>query len=381
MKIVLFGPAYPFRGGVPHFTGALQKALTDAGHEVTIVNFLQLFPKRLFPGKSQLDDSPHAKVVDSERVFVPWKPWTWTKTAHAIAAHHPDLILAMWWMPLFGPAYRGVARALPEKFRKRLVYVLHDVVSHERFPGDAILARLALKTAGSFLALSESEAKVLQRILPSVKPDHIHIVAHPVFDSYEPYPGSAEDARRSLGVTADKVLLFFGFIRHYKGLDLLLQAMPAVLSEHPDLQLLVCGPCHENREQYERILDSLGLRKTVIIHDRYFSGREVSTCFAAADVVVLPYRSATQSGVVPLSYALRVPVIATNVGALSEVVRDGKTGFLVEPESPAALADAILRFYAAGGRAAFRSAVEIEAARYGWAPFIFKIESIQSHRE
>jgi glycosyltransferase involved in cell wall biosynthesis len=375
---VLFGPVYPFRGGVPHFTAALTRALRDAGHEVKLVNFETLFPKLFFPGKSQTDDSPHAVPLESERVFVAWKPKTWKATARIIEAFRPDLIAAMWWMPPFGPGYRGVARALSAEYRRRLVYVIHDVVSHERRPGDVYLAKMALRTASKFLVLSRAEERRLKQLLPDVAEERIYFAPHPPFDRYRVFSGTVQDARRQLGVEAERVLLFFGFVRHYKGLDLLLRAMPQIVRENGDVKLAVCGPIHERRARYEKLLDETGMRERVVLHDHYFSGEEVSMCFAAADAVVLPYRSATQSGVIPTALALETPVISTRAGGLDEAMRDGQMGVVIEQAESAAIAAAVKRFYDAGGRAAFESGVREAAKRQSWQEFAGVLERLKA---
>jgi len=375
---VIFGPAYPFRGGVPHFTEALTLALRNAGHDVGLVNFKKLFPRLLFPGKSQTDESPGAVKLSSERMFVAWKPRTWKETARAIENFQPDVIAAMWWMPTFGPGYWGVARALSQTYRKRLVYVIHDVVSHERRPGDAWLAKLALRTAAKFLVLSRSEGARLKRMLPEVTDECIVFSPHPAFDHYLKFPGTAEEARKILGVSAKRVLLFFGFVRRYKGLDLLVRAMPRIVQENGDVQLVVCGPFHERRARYEKLIESLGMGGRIVLHDRYYSGDDVGVCFAAADAVVLPYRSATQSGVIPTSIALETPVIATRAGGLDEAMSNAVMGVVIDGPQPDAIAAAVKRFYDAGGRAAFEDAVRAEAKRQSWEELVAVLEKLKS---
>ena len=379
MKILLFGPAYPFRGGVPVFTEALAAALGKAGHDVKIAGFAKLFPKWLFPGKSQFVESADATHLEPERVFVAWKPRTWKQTAQTIEAFDPELILAMWWMPTFGPGYRGVARALSAASRERLVYVIHDVVSHERRPGDMWLARMALKTARKFLVLSLAEAARLKQTLPTVKADDIHHAPHPPYVHYREFQGTRDEAKRALGVNAERVLLFFGFVRRYKGLDLLLKAMPEILGDHPDTQLLVCGPFHESRAKHEKLMDRLGIRERVVIHDRYFSGDDVGACFAAADAVVLPYRTATQSGVIPAAIALGTPVIATRAGGLDEAMKGHRIGEIIPEHQPRAVANAVKTFFAAGGRAAYEADMRAEAKRQSWEEMVKVIEKLASH--
>ncbi len=216
MKVVLFGPAWPFRGGVPHFTGALALALEKAGHTAALVNFEKLSPGP-FTRRDLYDDSPFAHTIESERLFVPWNPRTWKATARAIAAQQPDLIVAAWWLPALGPGYRAVFRALPMALREKWVYLVHDTVSHERFPGDSVLARMALSEALHFVTLSQAEARVLKTLLPELGEAAIRVAPHPLFENYPHYPGSQTEARASLNCAAPRVLLFFGFVRAVQG--------------------------------------------------------------------------------------------------------------------------------------------------------------------
>jgi len=363
---------------VPHFSAALSAALQKAGHETKLVNFEKLFPRFLFPGKSQTDESPNAIRLESERVFIAWKPRTWKATALAIESFAPDLILAMWWMPTFGPGYRGVARALSEKYRQRLVYVNHDLISHERRPGDKWLARMALNRASRFLVLSRAEGERLKRLMPEVSAERIFYAPHPSFDHYRKFSGTTAEARQKIGISAERVLLFFGFVRRYKGLDLLLRAMPQIVKDNGDVKLLVCGPFHESRARYERLVNEFGIEDRVTIDDRYFSGEDVSLCFAAADAVVLPYRSATQSGVIPIAIALGTPVIATRAGGLDEAMSGHRIGEIIQEPQPQAIAEAVKKFYDAGGRAAYEETVHAEAKKQSWETLVGVLETLKA---
>lgn len=378
MRVVLFGPAYPFRGGIAQFSGVLFQAMQKAGHEVHAVNFKKQFPKLLFPGKTQFDDSPQALKIPSQRTFTLWNPFSWINTARAIEKHDPDLIVFMWWMPFFAPGYWGVARLLRKKYRRRIVYILHNVIPHERRGGDVFLSRLALNTANYYLALSQAEEREMRRLFPHVKLERIRYSPHPVYDSYAPFRGTREAAQEHIGTKAEKLLLFFGFVREYKGLDILLRAMPEILKDDPNLKLVIAGEFYQDRAKYHQLISSLGIEHAVIVHDRYLSGDEVGAYFAACDVVVLPYRSATQSGIIQVAYALDVPVITTNVGGLAEVVKDGVTGYLVPPENPTAVAEAVRKFYRHGGKSAFSENVSRESKRFSWEALVQTITGFSS---
>lgn len=372
MNIALVGPAHPLQGGVPHFTDALAAELRMAGHDVQIINFRTLH----FAGRRRGAERSNPASDDAQRVLVPWKPQTWRQAAMEIAARDPAVILLMWWLPQFAPMYRGILRALPPELHARAAYLVHDVLPHERWPLDTVFVRYGLSAARHFVTLSAAEGRRLHRLLPSIGADAMTLAPHPVFGDYQSFSGDTAAARRELGVAAERVLLFFGFVRRYKGLDILLRALPEILAFDPRIRLLVTGPFHHHRQHYERQLRRLDVAHAVVIHDRYFSGAGTARCFAAADCVILPYRSATQSGVVPIANALGVPAIATRVGALTEAVRDGETGFLIPPQSPQAIADAVRRFYSIGGRPAFASALQRESQRHTWAAFVQSIEQL-----
>jgi len=367
MKIVLLGPAYPFRGGIAQFSGVLSRALKEAGHEVALVNFKKQFPKLLFPGKTQFDDSPDALRVESERVFTAWNPLSWLRTAQAIRKHKPDLVLVMWWMPFFAAGYWAVAKALGKAYRTRIGYVLHNVMPHEKRMGDVFMSRLALGTARYYLLLSRAEVEEMRRLFPRVVPSRIAYSPHPVYDCYPEFSGTQAEARKAVGQPLNgKLLLFFGFVRRYKGLDLLLRALPAIRAKHPDVRLMVVGEFYEKREEYDKLMAELGIADAVTIRDAFCPNDRVGAYFAAADVVVLPYRSATQSGIIQVAYALGVPVITTDVGGLGEVVNNGETGLTVPPEDSDAIARAVEQYYAMGGRPVFSEAVRREAGKFTW---------------
>lgn len=376
MKFVIVGPVYPFRGGIAQFSGVLTTALRKAGHEVVLINFRKQFPKLLFPGKTQFDDSPHALKLESKRVFTLWNPWTWIRSARAIRDEQPDLILFAWWMPFFGLGYWAVARLLGSAYRQRICFLLHNVIPHERRPGDLFFTKRALGTSAHFIALSRAEERELTRLFPTIPAAKVHYSPHPIYDNYLKYTGTQAEARQYLGIKAPRLLLFFGFVREYKGLDTLIRALPEIVENDPDIQLAIVGEFYQERKIYDQLIDGLMMRDSIIIHEGYVGGHDVGCWFAAADVVVLPYRSATQSGIVPIAYALDMPVITSNVGGLPEVVVEGKTGFTVPPEDPHALALAVAAYFNAGGRPVFEPNVTAEAFNFSWESLVNKMQAI-----
>ncbi len=367
MKIVLVGPAFPLRGGIAQYLAILYTKLIAAGHDVRFVSFTKQFPEWLFPGKTQLETSEDVIDVHPVPRFAPLEPLSWKRTSREIAAFDPDLVIFKFWMPFFGPGYWAVQRWLRKHTRARVVYIVDNVIPHERRPGDRMLTSLAFSQTDYFIAQSRAVERDLFTWFPRMERERVAFSAHPIYDCYPAFNGSQVEARQTLGLPQDgKLLLFFGFVRRYKGLDLLLRALPAMRKSLPDLRLVVAGEFYEPRVEYDKLVRELKLEDAVHIFDDYCPNEKVGVYFAAADVSVLPYRSATQSGIIQIAYALQAPVITTDVGGLAEVVVDGVTGYIVPPEDLNALQAAVEKFYAAGGKSVFAEGVRREAGRFSW---------------
>jgi glycosyltransferase involved in cell wall biosynthesis len=382
MKIVLMGPAYPLRGGIAQYLAVLYEKLHDAGHDVHFVSFIKQFPNWLFPGKTQLEHSEHVIDVKPTATFAPLGVLSWRRTAKEIAKHDPDLVVFKWWMPFFGPGYWAVARWLRKHTKARVLFIIDNTIPHEARPGDKFLTKLAFSQVNYFVAQSRAVEKDTFEWFPDLERKRIKMCPHPIYDCYPAFEGGREAARTELGLTADaKTLLFFGFVREYKGLHLLLDALPAIRKQHPSLRLLIVGEFYDSRDSYDKKIQELKLQDCVSIRDDYVPNEEVGKYFAAADCVVLPYRSATQSGIIQVAYALDLPVITTDVGGLAEVVEDNVTGYIVSPGKPEALADAVNRFYEAGGRPAFEDNVKRASKQFSWEGLVTTLtDSIQEEK-
>jgi D-inositol-3-phosphate glycosyltransferase len=367
MKIALVGPAYPLRGGIAQYLAILYQKLGEQGHEVKFVSFIKQFPEWLFPGKTQLEHSKDVIDVHPVPRFAPLGMRSWWRTYREIKAFDPDIVVFKFWMPFFGPGYWAVQRWVRKHTRAKVVYILDNVIPHERRPGDKCFTRLAFSQTDYFLAQSRAVEKDFFTWFPKIERRREAFSPHPVYDCYPAFEGTQHEARKAAGLATDgKLLLFFGFVRHYKGLDLLLRALPEIRKQQPDTKLIVVGEFYEKREDYEKLIAELRLADAVTIRDDYCPNEKVGEYFAAADAVVLPYRSATQSGIIQVAYALGMPVITTDVGGLGEVVADKVTGLIVPPEDNAALVNAVLEFYRRGGKSAFAEAVRREAAKFSW---------------
>ncbi len=342
MKVALVGPTYPFRGGIAHYTTMLYHELAVRGHQVTLYSFKRQYPRWLFPGQTDRDPSVSKFDAPCEYTLDALNPFTWWATAHAIRTLRPAVLILQWWVSFFAPIWNLLAW-LARRAEIKVVFICHNVLPHEQQPWDAWLARWALRQANGFIVQSQEEKARLLALLPE-RP--VKIVSHPIYDMFAEQVIPQDMARQRLGLPQHAaVLLFFGFVREYKGLRYLLDAMPAIRSELPNVRLLVVGEFWRDKQSYLDQIVRLGVEQSVVVADRYVPNEQVPLYFSAADVVVLPYTNVTQSGVVQLAFGSGVPVITTRIGGLPEAVKDGKTGLLVEPANSQVLAQAIVRCF------------------------------------
>jgi len=378
MRVVILGPTYPFRGGIAHYTTLLAQHLADR-HEVTLLSFVGQYPPVLFPGRTDRDPSDHVVATEAELVLAPLQPWTWWRTARRAATRRPQLVVIQWWVPFWAPTLAVVAALLRRWSNARLVFVCHNVLPHGGGgPLDRALVRLALSQGQAFVVHSEADEKSLIALLPEVTAggERVHRAVLPLH-TIAPSVGRRE-ARRRLALPPDaSVALFFGFVRPYKGLAYLVDALPQVLDQVPKFHLLVAGEFWESAAEHELRAAELGVAGRMHLDDRYIPNEEVGRYFAAADVVVLPYTEATQSGVVTLAYQFGRPVIATRAGGLPEVVDDGLTGLIVPPADSSALAAALVRVFREPGLAQrLRSGVREAEGRFSWSRLVTLLESL-----
>ncbi len=371
-KIIIVGPAYPYRGGPATFVSYLFNSLSS-GFEVKIINYTLLYPDFLFPGTTQYDESTTASTkVPSERMINSVSPFNWVKTANRIKDEKADLVVFDWWQPFFGPCHYTISRLLKSRYKGRILFITENFISHEFRFVDSLLTKLGLSNADSFLALSDVVAKDLEKISNGRK---IYRSSLPPFDCYvsEGSFGRLKSRKELNLLEHDKVLLFFGYVRKYKGLDILLEAMPRAVKQIPELKLLIVGEFYDDVSSYLRQIEKLGLKDNVVLINKFVPNEEVGKYYAAADVTVLPYRSATQSAVLNVSYSFGKPVIASKVGGLDEFVSDGYTGILVEPENKENLTMGITRFFSSGNEIDFKSNITeyLKRSDYNNLPELF----------
>ena len=362
-RIILVGPVYPFKGGISHYTGLLHRALSKE-FQVSMLSFDVMYPRLLYRKRQRDYDNREFRVESVCYGLNTINPFNWRKMAKEIRKERADLILFQWWHPFFAPCYWFLCKLIGREIRK--MFLCHNVFPHERFPLDKFLAKRTLRCGDFFIVHSTQDEQDLQSIC---KNPVYRKAVHPTYNAFKIQNLSKEEGRSQLNINAEeKVLLFFGFIRDYKGLKHLLDALPEVSKQLPDVKLLVVGDFSGEaaKKKYESQIAGLGIQELVEIHDGYIPDREVEKFFAAADLVVLPYESATQSGIIQIAYGFEKPVVVTNVGGLPDVVADGETGYVVEPKNSAALAEGIVKFFREEQAECFRRNIIKEAEKYSW---------------
>ncbi len=371
LRTVLVGPAYPYRGGISHYNTSLARRL-EGRCDVRVVNYKRLYPGFLFPGKTQYDDSRRAFDVSSDRLIDSINPFSWIRTGIFIAGLKPDVTVFQWWHPYFAPAIFKICSILRTARAGKIMMICHNVVPHEQSILDNLLSRLAFALPHGFMVQSGEDKTNLLRIRSKAK-----VVSHPLplFDFFKAGELSREDARKALGEKEGPLILFFGYIRRYKGLRHLIEAMPRI-RDATGARLLVVGEFYEDEAPYRDLVSSLGLSGYVSFIDRYVGNEEVAGFFCASDLVVLPYISATQSGIAQIALSFDRPVVVTAVGGLPEVVREGRTGFIVPPGDPEALAGAVERFFREGWAERMAPFFTGEKTRFTWPVLVEKFLSL-----
>jgi len=339
LNIVIIGSAHPLRGGgIATFNERMAEVLQQQGHRVTIYSFSLQYPSFLFPGKSQFTDEPAPQNLTIKSVINSINPLTWIKVGNEIRKERPDLVIVRYWLPFMGPCLGTILRRIKKNNHSRILCIADNIIPHEHRPGDKQFTQYFIKPVDAFVSMSRDVLKDLKTFTD--KPSRF--APHPLYDNYGEAM-SKEMACKKLGVDpGKKYLLFFGFIRKYKGLDILLEAMKDERIKKGNIELIVAGEFYDDKAAYDTLLANV--RDHVKLFTDFIPNEEVRYYFSAADLIVQPYRSATQSGITQVAYHFEKPMIVTKVGGLHEVVPDGKVGFVVEPE-PKAIADSIIRFF------------------------------------
>lgn len=364
-KCVIIGPAYPLRGGIAQLNESLSRQLTAMGVDNVIYSFSLQYPDFLFPGKTQKEEGQrdlgglHIRATINSIA-----PWTWLSTSKLILKERPDIIIVRYWIPFMAPALSVICRYVKKRWDVRIVGLLDNVIPHEHRIGDHTLTSMFLNSCDSFAVMSSS---VLRDLNSFDRTKSRKLLYHPVYDHFgQAVPMTV--ARQRLGLSAsDRVILFFGIVRHYKGLDLLLEAV-AKVPERKDLKVLVAGEFYEGKDECLAIIRRKGLENHVILHDRFIPENEVKHYFCSANIMAQPYRSATQSGVTQIAYHFGTPMLVTDVGGLPEMVRHGEVGYVCRPE-PEAIAEHLSDYFSNDAENRFRGNMPEARERFGWERF------------
>ena len=370
-RIIIMGPGYPLRGGLATFNHRLAKEFIAEGAECSIVSFSLQYPSLLFPGSSQYTDEPASDSVTVHSVVNSVNPLNWMRVGRRIRKWKPDVIVVRYWIPFMGPALGTILRSVKKNKHTKVICIADNITPHEKRPGDVPFTKYFLKACDGFITMSD---KVLSDLRNFEKQKPARLVQHPLYDNFGERIEKRE-AREYLNLTAgDKIILFFGFIRKYKGLDILLEAMADERIKTENIKLLIAGEFYEDEKPFHELIKLHQLENNVILKTSFIPDSEVKYYLCSGDCVVQPYRNATQSGVTPLAYHFERPMIVTNVGGLPALVPDRKAGLVCEPDAKS-LADAIIEFYKLG-EDFFLPNLREEKKKYSWKNLVAAVSEL-----
>ena len=366
MKIIILGTAYPYRGGLSAFNERLATEYQKQGNDVEMYTFTLQYPSFLFPGKTQYSPDPAPENLTIYRKVNSCNPFNWLKVGKEIAKKNADVVIFAYWMSFMAPCMGTIARRIKKNGHTKVIALVHNMIPHEPNILDKFLPPYFVKSMDGFMALSESVVKDIEKFDKRNCPKRFS--PHPIYDHYgELLP--REKALQLLNLDPqNRYALFFGFIRAYKGLDLLLEAFADERLQQSNVKLLVAGEFYGDPEPYLQKIKDLKIEDSVILHNDYIPDHEVNRFFSAADIVAQPYKTATQSGVTQIAFHFEKPMLVTNVGGLPEIVPDGKIGYVVEPD-PKPIADALCRFFTENKQEEFSQNVIEEKKKYAWPTF------------
>ncbi len=372
-RILVIGPAWPLRGGLATFDELLCEAFNKEGHAAEIISFSLQYPSFLFPGTSQFDTTRKVPAgVKIRSIINSVNPFNWLAVGRKLRKEQPDYLIIRYWLPFMGPALGTIARRVKKNGHTKVISLVDNAIPHEKRFGDRMFSNYFLKSCDAFLAMSQSVLKDLEQFKVST------ITAfseHPLYTSFgEPVPKT--QAREKLGLKKEgKYLLFFGLIRRYKGLDLLLEAMGDARIKALNIKLIVAGEYYEDAGYYNEIIERLQLQNSVELHTRFIPDEEVKYYFSSCDLVTQTYHTATQSGVTKIALQFDKPSLVTDVGGLGEIIEHGKSGYVVAADK-LVIADSILDFYAHDREQNFVVATREEKKKYTWPVMVSRMEEL-----
>lgn len=375
-KVIIIGPAYPLRGGLATFNERMAREFLKEGDEVVIYTFSLQYPGFLFPGTTQYSSSKPPEDLKIKVRINSIDPINWIRTGNQIKKENAAIIIVRYWLPFMGPALGTILRIAGKNKHSKIIALADNVLPHEKRPGDEWFTRYFIKPVDAFITMSDKVMKDLRKFTsrPAIK------VSHPLYDNFGEKLDKLQ-ARKFLGIENEsKIILFFGFIRKYKGLDMLLEAIKILkdANELPDLKLLIAGEYYEDKKWYDELIAQLQIEEKLILKTDFIADEEVKYYLSAADFIIQPYRSATQSGVTPLAYHFEKPMLVTNVGGLPDLVPDKKVGIVCQP-NPNAIAAGIKELYHLGATCFLPNLLE-EKKKYSWANLIKEIKKLSESK-
>lgn len=373
MKIIVLGTAHPYRGGLAAFNERLAHQFVEEGHDVEMVTFTLQYPGFLFPGKTQFTDAPAPKALPISRKVNSCNPFNWLKVGKTIRKKNPDLVIFAYWMSFFAPCYGTIARQIRKNHHTKCIGLIHNMIPHEPNILDKLFPGYFVGAMDGFTALSDSVVHDIEKFDHKATPKRFS--PHPIYDHYGALIPKNEAIQLLQLDPHFKYVLFFGFIRGYKGLDLLLEAFADKRLKDLGVKLVVAGEFYGSPKPYMDQIDSLKIADRVVLKTDYIPDEEVNRYFRACDIVAQPYKSATQSGVTQIAFHFEKPMLVTNVGGLPEIVPNGKIGYVVEPNAQQ-IADALVAYYQEDKEATFIENVKEEKKKYAWDKMTATILSV-----
>ena len=370
-KIIIIGSAHPLRGGIANYNERLAKAFSENGDEVTIFNFSLQYPGFLFPGKTQYSSEPTPPNLDIKTIVNSVNPFNWLKIGRKIKKIKPEIVIIRFWIPFMAPCLGTIARIIKKNKHTKIISIIDNIIPHEKRIGDKALSNYFVKSIDGFIAMSKS---VLTDIKTFDKQKPKLFNPHPLYDNFGKIIAKVK-AKENLELEqVTNYLLFFGLIRDYKGLDLLLEAFADKRFRKMPLKLIVAGEFYSNREKYYKIVEKNNLKESVIFTNNYVPDSKVANYFCASDIVVQPYKDATQSGVTQIAYHFEKPMLVTDVGGLAEIVPK-EVGYAVKPDITE-IADSIIDFYENSKEVDFVKGAQKEKLKYSWEKMLETIDEL-----
>ena len=369
-KVIIIGPAFPFRGGIANFNNALAQEYHNRGDQVTLYSFTLQYPGFLFPGTTQYESGEAPKNLKIKTLINSVNPFNWINVARKINTENPDYVIIRYWLPFMAPCLGTIARLLNKKIK--ILAITDNVIPHEKRIGDTLFTRYFVKSCDAFLSLS---ASVLDDLSKFTNTTYKKFIPHPIYNVFGDKITKAK-ALENLGLNSeDKHLLFFGFVRKYKGLDLMLKAMADSRIKAMGIKLIIAGEFYNDKTKYTDMITNLGIEDNIIMKSDFIPAEKVKDYFCAADMITQTYRTATQSGVTQIAYSFDRPMLVTDVGGLAEIVPNNKVGY-VTSQNPIAIADVIIDFYTNNKEEEFSDNTSLEKKRFSWKFFIEGLDEL-----